>query len=581
MMPEAAPWMRPSASITRGQTAAAPGDTIYVRGGVYSFTAGTNKCASQTDTVNAIVLNKNGSSGNLIHYLAYPGEIPVFDFSKMKDDCRVKGFDVTGSWIHLKGLEVKGVPQNNMLNHESWGVWISGSNNIFEQLNLHHNMGPGLFIQNGGNNLVLNCDSHHNYDPMTSNGAGQSADGFGAHISAGAANTGNVFRGCRAWWNTDDGFDLINAFEPVVIENSWAWYHGYLPDTMTSIPDGNGNGFKAGGYGTDTSKFPSTVPKHVVRQCLSVQNKASGFYANHHPGPVIFNNNTGYNNKPSFNLLGMDASGQRHPRRRIAEQRGFRRLAGLERFGHRRDHQLVDPERRHRLRGRLPEHDGDGPGRSAPGRWEPAGPSLHAPRRRAATSSTRAWTWACPSRARPPISGPSRRERPQAAAVVGLREPAAQASAVADEGRAAARPLVVGPAPRAGSQGRAAWRRDGGGLGGGPASSGGTAERHWGSAGGRRWCLGARLGRSCPVRPAAAPRQRRRHDGRRVRDGRDTVTPRAAPATPPARGRPDRLAAGLCALLVAAGMAVADRRRRRRSSDARGAPEDQGRAVLS
>src|SRR4051812_12399014 len=70
----------PFASIARGQMAAAPGDTVYLRGGVYSFTAGTNKCASQTDTVNAIVLNKNGASGNLIHYLAYPGEIPVFDF---------------------------------------------------------------------------------------------------------------------------------------------------------------------------------------------------------------------------------------------------------------------------------------------------------------------------------------------------------------------------------------------------------------------------------------------------------------------------------------------------------------------
>lgn len=300
----------PFATVARAQMAAAPGDTVYLRGGTYAYKTGTTTCSSGTDTVNAIVLNKSGSSGNLIHYWAFPGELPVFDFSAIKDSCRVKGFDVTGSWIHLKGLEVKGVPQNNMLNHESWGVWITGSNNIFERLDLHHNMGPGLFIQNGGNNLVLNCDSHHNYDPMTSNGAGQSADGFGAHISAGAANTGNVFRGCRAWWNTDDGFDLINAFEPVVIENSWAWYHGYLPDTMTSIPDGNGNGIKAGGYGTDTSKFPSTVPKHVVRQCLSFQNKASGFYANHHPGPVSFNNNTGFNNKPSFNLLGMDAAGQ-------------------------------------------------------------------------------------------------------------------------------------------------------------------------------------------------------------------------------------------------------------------------------
>jgi hypothetical protein len=166
-------------------------------------------------------------------------------------------------------------------------------------------MGPGLFIQNGSNNLVLNCDSHHNNDVMTSNGAGESADGFGAHVSAG--ESGNVFRGCRAWWNTDDGFDLINAFEAVTIENSWAWYNGYVPDTMTA--SSNGNGIKAGGYGTDTSKFPANPPKHLVRGCLSFLNRSAGFYANHHPGPVIFYNNTGYNNHPDFNMLGMDRSG--------------------------------------------------------------------------------------------------------------------------------------------------------------------------------------------------------------------------------------------------------------------------------
>ena len=295
----------PFASFAKAQTAAAAGDTVYFRGGTYAYTAGTTTCSSGTATISGVVLNKNGASGNLIHYLAYPGEIPVFDFAGIKDSCRVKGIYVQGNFIHLKGFELKGVPQNNMLNHESWGIWVSGSSNLFEQLNLHHNMGPGLFIQNGSNNLVLNCDSHHNYDTMTSNGAGESADGFGAHVSAN--NPGNVFRGCRAWWNSDDGFDLINAFDVVTIENSWSWYNGYVPDTMTAAS--NGNGFKAGGYGTDTSTFPANPPKHVVRGCLSFLNRTAGFYANHHPGPVIFNNNTGYNNHPDFNLLGMDGSG--------------------------------------------------------------------------------------------------------------------------------------------------------------------------------------------------------------------------------------------------------------------------------
>lgn len=295
---------QPFASIAKAQTAATAGDTVYFRGGTYAFTAGTNTCSSQTATVNAVVLNKSGTAGNLIHYWAYAGETPVFDFSAMKDDCRVKGFDVTGSYIHVKGFEITGAPQNNNLNHESWGLWNSGSNNIFELINAHHNMGPGIFIQNGGDNLILNCDSHHNYDPLTSNGAGQSADGFGCHISAG--HKGNIFRGCRAWWNTDDGYDFINAFEACTIENSWAWNHGYLPGTTTSVAAGNGNGIKAGGYG---AAYEANAPQHIVRNCLSVANKAAGFYANHHPDSPYFYNNTSYGNNPDFNMLGITSSG--------------------------------------------------------------------------------------------------------------------------------------------------------------------------------------------------------------------------------------------------------------------------------
>ena len=36
--------------------------------------------------------------------------------------------------------------------------------------------------------------------------------------------TGNIFRGCRAWWNSDDGWDFINAGEACTVEYSWAWY---------------------------------------------------------------------------------------------------------------------------------------------------------------------------------------------------------------------------------------------------------------------------------------------------------------------------------------------------------------------
>ena len=33
---------------------------------------------------------------------------------------------------------------------------------------------------------------------------------------------GTVFRGCRAWWNSDDGYDLFKQEEPVIIEDCWS-----------------------------------------------------------------------------------------------------------------------------------------------------------------------------------------------------------------------------------------------------------------------------------------------------------------------------------------------------------------------
>ncbi|MFC7535391.1 DUF1565 domain-containing protein [Actinoplanes sp. GCM10030250] len=296
---QAAPWK----TIAKAQSVAKAGDTVYFRGGTYAFTKANTTCSSQTARVDGVTLNKSGASGNPIRYWAAPGEKPVFDFSKMNDDCRLKGFSVTGSWIHLKGLEISGVKQNNKLNAESWGVWISGSNNTFEQLNIHHNMGTGLFINGGGGNLVLNSDAHDNYDTNSSDGPGENADGFGNHyVKAGAAT--NVFKGCRAWWNADDGFDLISTYAPVLIENSWAWLNGYQPGTTTSA--GNGNGYKVGGYGGD---YDAAAVKHTVRFSVAFNNKAAGFYANHHPVASDFFNNTGFGNHPNFNMLGIDSSG--------------------------------------------------------------------------------------------------------------------------------------------------------------------------------------------------------------------------------------------------------------------------------
>jgi hypothetical protein len=293
----------PFASLARGQTAASPGDTVLLRGGTYLF-------QSATEAV-GVTLSKDGSPGRPIHYLAYPGETPIFDFRGMTALKRIKGVLVTGSWLHLQGLEMKGILQNlrDGYSHENWCLYVSGgSHDVFELLNLHHNMGPGLFISAGASNLVLNCDSHDNYDLYSyANGTlvpGENADGFGFH-SHNPLDTGTVFRGCRAWWNADDGWDFIGAAAAVTVENCWSWNHGYKPGTTLSA--GNGNGFKVGGYGMPPTAVPARIPRHTVRFCVAFGNKAAGFYQNHHPVANAYLGNTAFGNKSSnFNLLGYD-----------------------------------------------------------------------------------------------------------------------------------------------------------------------------------------------------------------------------------------------------------------------------------
>ena len=88
----------------------------------------------------------------------------------------------------------------------------------------------------------------------------------------------------------------------MTFEHCWAFHNGYSPK-FERLADGNG--FKAGGYGSrPASQVPRPVPRHVVRFCLAVRNKNSGFYANHHPGGCDWVNNSAYRNGANFNLQG-------------------------------------------------------------------------------------------------------------------------------------------------------------------------------------------------------------------------------------------------------------------------------------
>jgi hypothetical protein len=291
---------KPFATVQRAQRAAGPGDTVLVRGGTYKMTEAQ---ITQTQGIFAriTVLDKSGESGRPITYRAYRDERPVFDLSAVKPaGRRVTAFYVSGSWLHLIGLEVVGVQVTIKTHTQSICIESQGSHNVFERLSMHDGQPIGLYHVRGRDNLFLNCDAWNNHDYTSEDGKGGNVDGFGCHPPRGS--TGNVFRGCRAWFNSDDGYDCIGVHEVVTFEHCWAMYNGLSPKRERLA---DGNGFKAGGYGSrPASQVPNPVPRHVVRFCVAVGNKANGFYANHHPGGVDFINNTASKNGTDFNLLG-------------------------------------------------------------------------------------------------------------------------------------------------------------------------------------------------------------------------------------------------------------------------------------
>lgn len=289
----------PFASLNRAEKQVRPGDTVWIKGGTYRM---SEQQIAQSNGLFArvIVMDKSGEKEAPIQYLAQPGETPVFDFSNVKPaNQRVTAFYVTGSWRVLRGIDVTGVQVTIKEHTGSIGFENQGSNNRFERCNVHDGMALGFACQRGSDNLFLNCDAYRNYDSVSEKGFGGNVDGFGCHTMK--LGPGNVFRGCRAWLNSDDGYDCINAGQGVTFENCWAFKNGFSADGQRRA---DGNGFKLGGYGSTTpDKLPNPIPRHRAIGCLAVENKASGFYANHHVGGLDFINNTAYHNGANFNFL--------------------------------------------------------------------------------------------------------------------------------------------------------------------------------------------------------------------------------------------------------------------------------------
>ena len=245
----------PFKTITQAHTVVVAGDNIFLRGGVHYYTT-------------KISISKSGASGNRITLQAYQNEVPILDFSGMPRDGNSRAIQMSAvaDYWHFKGFTIRYAGDN--------GLYTNSSYNIFEQLVTHSNEDSGIQLTANSSgspsyNQVINCDSYLNFDPADD---GEDADGFAAKGASGwtySLGPGNVFRGCRAWNNSDDGWDFWYAGNSVRVEDCWSFRNG---ENVWGVEDyeGDGQGFKLGQGGGE----------HILIRCMSYNNQHKGFDLN-------------------------------------------------------------------------------------------------------------------------------------------------------------------------------------------------------------------------------------------------------------------------------------------------------------
>lgn len=241
---------------------------------------------------NTLTLSKSGTASARIYLVAAHCGRAVIDFS-FPEKTYVQdsyGFLVSGSYWYFKGIDVTRAGYQ--------GVYVTGQHNVFENCAFYDNRNTGLEINKGGaHTTVLNSDAYRNYDPKKN---GSMADGFGPKQTQGP---GNRFIGCRAWENSDDGFDLFDSPQTVVIENSWTFRNG-INHWNDPAFEGNGNGFKLGGN--------RAVGRHRISGSVSFGHPKKGFDQNNNAGGVSLVNNTAFRNGTNFGFCNALNPGERH-----------------------------------------------------------------------------------------------------------------------------------------------------------------------------------------------------------------------------------------------------------------------------
>ncbi len=259
-------------------TATRPGDTTYFRGGVYYSLSRQG----ETDGI-------KGTAQKPVCFFNYPGEKPILDCGKKTTPSEGVVF-YHANHVKLRGLTVRNNHQIEYDNQSAHGFYFYLSGHVTIDECVVHDIGFRGFYFFGVDTLfVNNCDAYNIVDSLSS-APGNAGDGF---IMSGRDESDTsdyaVFKGCRAWHVSDDGWD-IHSNGYIELNNCWAFDCGGYKDFAW------GNGIK---LNLSVIK-PRTMLSRKVVNCLLAYNRGSGLTTNEgkdtYPLPTeVYNNTSAFN----------------------------------------------------------------------------------------------------------------------------------------------------------------------------------------------------------------------------------------------------------------------------------------------
>ena len=277
-----------------------PGDTLYLTDGQY-------------DLVRTLVVNKRASADKWVTICAAKDAKAIIDFRQEPNG--TNGVKVSGRYINIKDITIRYAGKK--------GIWLENASYcLLERLDVYGCCDSGIQLRKGGYNVVVNCDSHDNFDYQTDGG---NADGF-ADKQGGAPFPGNTYIGCRAWNNSDDGWDSFQRESmetPTEYMFCAAYNNGPAEFDLTQHPratgidrdlpcmegkdlahfpnKGNPNGFKLGGQGKE-EKANGNHTRHntMLKNCLAVGHRNKGFDQNNNAGDMKISHCLAFRNGISY-----------------------------------------------------------------------------------------------------------------------------------------------------------------------------------------------------------------------------------------------------------------------------------------